>query len=296
MTKSPLDLAIIGGGVSALSAGIYSARAGLNTAIYEQRQFGGILPEISDLANYPGFIGTGATLAKILKDQAINAGAKVNYGKCTGIEAIPASPGDSKNQLFRLIVDDVEIFSRTILIATGSEPRTLDFANLNLRNDKPISYCALCDAPLYKNKTVLVIGGGNSAVSEAIHLAAIVQKVILVSRSNLRAESALVKKLQSFENVAIHTNTQLSQSHIDSVDGIFVFIGKIPATDFLEPKYNQILSDDGYIVTDEHFETAVPGIFSAGDVRQNSIKQVVTAAAEGASATIAISSRLRETK
>lgn len=272
-----IDLVIIGGGPAALSAAIYAARSGIETVVYEKQHFGGTLTEISRLANYPGFDGPGQELADSLKEQAKSAGATVLYGTCTDVT--------KTEDVFELTIDGEVVLARTVLVATGSEP-----VKLELDTDKPISYCALCDAPLYKDKKVLVIGGGNSAVGEAAFLADIAKHVTLINRSPLRAEPALQEKLRAKTNVEIHENTQLSSEFFDEVDGIFVFIGKHPASDFVPQK---VLGADGYIKTDTNFMTTIPGLFAAGDVREGAIRQVVTAAAEGAAAAISIANYLK---
>ena len=277
MSEPALDLAIIGGGPAALSAAIYAVRAGLNVKVFEKQSFGGALTEVSNLANYPGFNGAGQELSDVLKGQAKATGASLDYGTCT---AIAQSDG-----IFDLTIDDATVQARAVLIATGSEPVKLD-----LDTDKPISYCALSDAPLYKDKKVLVIGGGNAAVGEATYLAGIASHVTLINRSPLRAEPALQNKLRSLANVEIHENTQPTPEFLGAADGIFVFIGKRPATSFVP---SEILDDNGYIQTDDNFMTTIPGLFAAGDVRSGAIRQAIVASAEGASAAISVTDYLK---
>lgn len=261
-----LDLAIIGSGPAALTAALYAARAGLKTEVFEKNRFGGALPDISHLANFPGFDGEGKDLGEKLVAQAKSAGAKISYGTCTSL-----SP---------LIIDDEKIEAKAILIATGSAPRTLE-----VETTSPVSYCVLCDGTLYKEKNVCIVGGGNSAIGEAVHLAKIAKSVTIISHSCLKAQPALIAELKSFENVKILEDTEPTSELLDSFDGVFVLIGKCPATSFV-PK--DLLDNSGFIKTDDNFMTKTPGIFAAGDVRSGSIKQAVTAAAEGASAALAI--------
>ena len=292
-----LDLAIIGGGPAALSAAIYAARAGLKTTVFEKQHFGGSLTEISHLANYPGFDGPGQELSDSLKDQAKSAGAKLEYGTCTRVAA-SEGPHDARNvrehvgggeadrtRVLTLDVDGETVQARAVLVATGSEPTPLE-----LDTDKPIHYCALCDAPLYKGKKLLVIGGGNSAVGEAIYLADIASEVTLINRSPLRAEPALQDKLRAKSNVEIRENTNPTPELLEAADGIFVFIGKRPASSFMP---SETLGNDGYIKTDDNFMTSVPGLFAAGDVREGAVRQAITAAAEGAAAAISVSNYLK---
>lgn len=287
-----LDLAVIGSGPAALTAAIYAARSELKVTVFERKNYGGSLPEIAYIANFPGFTGKGQDLANTLREQAETAGATFEYGECTEIS--PASDGVEKGaSLFALTIDGERVLARSIIIATGSEPRTID-----LDTDKPISYCALCDAPLYKDKKILVIGGGNSAVSEAILLSGFASKIILANRSELRAEKALVSKLKSQPNVTIHTRVEDFTKYLDQVDGIFVFIGKRPASKLLSDSANnfagvdEVIDQQEYIITDTSCMTKIPGIFAAGDVRQGTIKQAITASADGAAAAIAAKSYL----
>lgn len=272
-----LDLAIIGAGPAAFSAAIYAARAALKVKIFEKQHFGGTLTEIAQLDNYPGFSGSGQALADQLQTQAKQAGVALTYGTCT---AIAQSSPSSSSHHFILSIDDSPAAARAVLIATGSQPRTLD-----LPTTTPVSYCALCDAQLYQGRDVLVIGGGNSAVGESAYLAPVVHHLTLINRSPLRAEPALVRRLRTHPNVTILENTTPTPELLNSVSGIFVFIGKQPATGFLPAT---ILDSDGYVVTDFAYQTALPGLFAAGDVRASSIKQVITAAAEGTAAALRI--------
>lgn len=270
-----LDLAIIGSGPAALTAGIYAARSGLAVKIFEKSRFGGALPDISHIANFPGFDGPGQKLADNMKKQAEQAGVDFAYGEVTDIQ-----------EGFLLLVDGEEISSRAVLVATGSEPIPLDF-----ETTKPISYCASCDGPLYKDKEIVVVGGGNSAVQESIYLAKIVKKLTLVNHSELRAQKCLIDQLSKIDNVEIKTNLEPTRELLDQFDGIFVFIGHRPATSFLP---REILDSHGYIVTDAKQMTKIPGIFAAGDVRDNTVKQAITAAGDGASAATAIAKYLSD--
>ena len=281
------SVAIIGSGPAAITAAIYSARAGIKTTVYERGDIGGSLSKIACIENFPGFMGTGSDLVSSLRHQAEAAGVKFQYGECHNIRRAADS--------FSLLIDDEEISSSAVLIATGSEPRKID-----LPTKKSISYCALCDAPLYKDKTVLVIGGGNSAVGEAVHLASVAKQVILVNRSPLRAENSLKSKLKSCKNVEIHENIADFAPFLEKVDGIFVLIGTQPASGLMKeiaPQFglaeSDVLDDCGYIITGEGNMTKIPGIFAAGDVRSGSTKQAITAAADGAEAAIGINNFLQ---
>lgn len=263
-----IDLAIIGSGPAALTAAIYASRAGLTVQIYEKNRLGGALPDISHIANFPGYDGDGETLAKTLVSQVQNLGVYVDFGTCTSLKP--------------LIIDDEEQFVKSVLIATGSEP-----VHLDLPTTKPVSYCALCDAPLYISKNVLVIGGGNSAVGEALYLAKNIAKTVtVVTHSLLKAEKKIADELRACKNVTIMENTEPTIDLLEQFDGIFVLIGKKPATQFLP---QEMLDEDGFIITDVNYMTKVPGVFAAGDVRSGSLKQAITAASDGAMAAINIS-------
>lgn len=261
-----LDLAIIGSGPAALTAGLYAARAGLSVKIYEKNRYGGALPDISHLANFPGFDGKGKDFADKLISQVKNAGVELSYGLCSSVDP--------------LIIDGEEVLCRAVLVATGSEPR-----QLSLPTSKTISYCVLCDGDLYKEKNVLVIGGGNSAIGESISLSKIAKTVTIVSHSPLKAQDALINELKRAKNVAIYENTDPRTVNFDQFDGIFVLIGKVPATRFMP---EGTIDADGYIMTDEKYLSKISPVFAAGDVRAGSMKQAISASAEGAAAANAI--------
>lgn len=264
-----LDLAIIGSGPAALTAAIYAARAGVKTEVFEKAKIGGALTEIDRIENYPGFVGAGSDLAENLKKQAELAGAKISYGTCEKITTADAS--------VELMIDGEPTNARAVIVATGSEPKTLE-----LDTTTPISYCAVCDAPLYKGKNIAVIGGGNSAVQEALYLSEIVNHIVLYSHSGLKADAVLIDKIKAAGNIEIHENAMPTKAELDALDGVFIFIGKRPATTFLSA---DLLDDKGYVVTSDF--AAAPGIFAAGDVRSGSTKQAITAAADGAAAALA---------
>lgn len=271
-----LDLAIIGSGPAALSAAIYAARAGLKVTVFERGKFGGALSEISHIANYPGFVEvTGQELAENLQKQAAAAGAKIEYGECTKVEAI----GSGRERYFRLTIDEEPVETRAVLIATGSEPRPLGF-ELKV----PVSYCSLCDADFAKGKNIAVVGGGNSAVQETLYLAPLVKSATIISHSALKANQCLITKLQDCTNVTICEHVEPTAELLNQYEYVFVFIGKRPATSFLEPS---LLDEAGYVAAETGNSTKVPGLFAAGDVRSGAVRQIVTAAGDGAAAAIA---------
>lgn len=269
--QNNLDLAIIGSGPAALTAALYAARFGLRATVYEKDAFGGALNLISDLRNFPGFRGEGSKLANTMKHQAEEVGVRFQYGTCESL-----SP---------LIIDGEEIHARAVLIATGSEDKKLDFDP-----GIPVSYCAICDAPLYKGKNILVIGGGNSAVGESIYLAKIAKHVTIATHSELKADEIFVTMLKNHDNVDILEHAKIEKDTFVGYDAAFVFIGKRPATSFVNL---DILDDDGYVITNESHQTAVDYVFAAGDVRRGSARQAITASGDGAAAAIAIHEYLK---
>ena len=277
MVAGVLDLAIIGSGPAALTAAIYAARAGFNVEVFEKAKIGGALIEIDHIENYPGFLGSGQELANNLKEQAVLAGAKISYGTCKNVSR--------EGENIKLTIDGEELTVRAALVATGSEPKTLV-----LNTTTPVSYCALCDAPLYKGKNIAVIGGGNSAIQEALYLSEIVNQIVLYSHSGLKADAYLLDKIKERGNIEIHENAMPTDDELNKVDGIFVFIGKRPATSFLP---GEILDEKGYIKT-HNYASEIAGIFAAGDVRADSIKQAITAAADGAAAALEIVKYLKK--
>ncbi len=269
-----LDLAIIGSGPAALSAAIYAARAALTVKVFERKSYGGILAEIPLIENYPGFLGSGTELAEKMRTQATQFGAQFSYGECSTLKKL--SDG------FELIIDDEKVLAKTVLIATGSKPKELRFTL-----DIPVSYCALCDGALTKGKNVVVVGGANSAVQEALYLSNIAKQVTIITHSQLKSDPILSQQLAKHQNIQLRENLEPTADLLNQYDYCFVYIGKQPATDFLQSF--DILDQDGYItcINNSH-QTKLDGLFAAGDIRAHSIKQVVTAAADGAAAAIEI--------
>lgn len=290
-----LDVAIIGAGPAALSAALYLARAGLKVKAFERGRIGGALSETANIANYPGFLGAGPDLAEKFRQQATEFGAEIDYGECSDIAVVT----EGGQRFFRLTIDEELVLARAVLMATGSEPRQLDFIPA-----APVSYCALCDADFATNKHTAVIGGANSAVQEAIYLSKIVKDLTLITHSTLKAEPALQETLRQLPNVTIREHVEPTADLLSEFEYIFVFIGKIPATQplrRLSTKHKQLLDAQGFIQTGLPLqgndganaddvtltfvhETSIPGLFAAGDVRANTVHQVVTAAGDGAAA------------
>lgn len=288
-----LDLIIIGAGPAGLTAALYASRAGANVLIFDQGAPGGKLNLTAEIENYPGAKMKGPELAYAMYEQCLSFGAKQEYGQVTKIEDL----GTHKV----VYVGDKSYEAKYVLIATGTKERQMNIPHEEEMTGRGVSYCAVCDGPFFKGKTVTVIGGGNSAIEESTYLSDFVEKVnVVVRRDVLRADQYLVEKLLQKPNVEIHylkkphdieiTDAKVSGLIVEDsntgelstiqTQGIFPFIGLDPITDFV--KELGILNEKGYIEVDNHQETKVKGIFGAGDVTAKELRQVVTATNDGA--------------
>jgi len=285
------DLIIIGAGPAGLSAGIYASRKGLSVGIIGEK-VGGQVNDTSSVENYIGFeFVTGESLAesfsKHTKSLAIDMLEDVKVKEI------------KKNETFKIIANNYMTYeSKTILIATGSKSRKLDVEGEDSLYGKGVTYCAICDGPLFKGKIVTVVGGGNSAVEAAIDLSKIASHVNIVHRSTFRADKILVDKLEAINNLSVYLGNQIQKIHGDSqvtsidisnetlkTDGVLVEIGYVPNTQFLT---DVELNSRKEIIIDSNNKTNVPGIFAAGDVTTVRYKQIVIAASEGAKAALSI--------
>lgn len=293
---SILDVLIIGGGPAGYTAALYAARAGLRTAVVEQLSPGGQMGLTDIIDNYPGFDEgiDGFTLGMKMQQGAERFGAKTVYDQVIHV--------DFSVQPFRVTTAGATMQSKTVIIATGVNPRELGLSNEQSLVGRGVHYCAHCDGRFYKDKTVMVIGGGNSAVSDALYLSRLAKKVYLVHRrDSLRATKIYHEPLMQAENVEFLWNsavteiladsrvvganvTDVKTGRVEKVDceGIFVSIGRKPAVDFLDGSIN--LDENGYIIAGEDTRTNVPGVFAAGDIRTKQLRQVITAAGDGAMA------------
>ena len=287
------DTVIIGGGPAGYSAALYAARAGLDTLVLERTMAGGQAAITDIIENYPGFdegIG-GFELATRMQKGAEAAGAVTEYGEALSLEV--------SGKVKKIITDSGNFLAKTVIIATGADPRRLGLDGEEELMGRGVHYCAHCDGRFYKDKTVAVVGGGNTAVEDALYLSRIAKKVYLIHRRDtLRATRVYHEPLMSAENIEILKNktpvallrgerlegvrlrdtADGSESEL-SVDALFVAIGRVPVTGFLP---GEILLEDGYIKAGESTETTALGVFAAGDVRTKSLRQVITAAADGA--------------
>ena len=287
------DLIVLGGGPAGYAAALYAARAGLDVLVMERMSVGGQMTLTGEIENYPGIESVdGFTLGAGMQANAEKFGAKTEYTEVTSANLL-ANPKQIETWTGTF-------YARTVIVATGANPRPLGIEGEESLVGRGIHYCAHCDGRFYKDKTVMVVGGGNSAVSDALYLSHLAKKVYLVHRRDtLRATKIYHESLEKAENIEICYNSVVSRFVVDgkvtgavlkdtvsgeerevSADGIFVSIGRQPATGFLDGQLE--LDSAGYIVADETTRTAVEGVFAAGDVRTKALRQVVTAAADGA--------------
>lgn len=294
--KHIYDMVIIGGGPAGYTAALYAARAGFDTVVLERMSAGGQMALTGDIDNYPGFEEgvDGFTLGMKMQQGAERFGAKTEYAEVEGV--------DFSGQIKKIKTNAGDFSAKTVVIASGANPRELGIAKEKELVGRGVHYCAHCDGRFYKDKTVIVVGGGNSAAADALYLSRLAKKVYLVHRRDtLRATKIYHEPLMKAENVEFLWNSTVSdfaaenrvtgvilknvntgnETEIDC-DGVFVSIGRKPATEFLGGAVE--LDQSGYIVADESTKTSVPGVFAAGDVRTKSLRQVVTAVADGAAA------------
>ena len=288
------DLIIVGGGIAGITAGIYASRYGIKTLVVAE-ELGGLANEAPLVENYPGIIAEGKELAKKWVDHLKKVGCETYEAKVIDII--------KKNRKFVVKTSDYKEFeTKTIILATGSSKRKLNVPGEKELLGKGVSYCATCDSNLFKNKVVAVVGGGNSAFSDALILSEIAKEVYILIRSKIKAEKALVDMVSKKENVKILTNKEvlgfIGKNKLEKikirnkenekieelkVDGVFIAIGLIPNTE-LAKKLGIKLDEYGFIDTKEDQSTNIEGVFAAGDITNNSNKfeQFITAAAEGA--------------
>ena len=298
------DILIIGAGTAGLTAAIYGTRAGHSVEVLEQRIHGGQIINTTSVENYPGMPGvSGAEFAGALYEQAVSLGAEIRYETVIRAEL----GGDVK----RVYLESEQIkAAKSLIIATGAKPRKLDVPGEDRLLGAGVSYCATCDGAFHRGRDVVVVGGGNTAIDDAIVLAGLVRKVYLVHRRNeFRADASAVKRLRRYENVEFILSSQVEEirgeiavesvviynqeedSRRDlSVSGVFIAAGHEPDNGLFADEIT--LSPEGYVVAGEDCQTNLPGVFVAGDTRTKQVRQIVTAAADGAVAALAASSFL----
>ena len=306
------DAIIIGGGPAGLTAGIYLCRARMNTLLIEKALPGGqaILTEIVE--NYPGFPQgiTGPELMQKIEEQALRFGLKIEYGEVVKVEIKEEKQGKIKT----VKTDNQEYKTLAIILASGAEASKLEVPGEEELRGRGVSYCATCDAPFFKDQKIVVVGGGDTAIEEALYLTKFVREVTIIHRRDrLRATKILQERVfankkinfawdsvvtkilgkEKVESVLVQ-NKKTSEEKVISCQGVFVFVGNIPNSKFL----NELIKLDkkSYILTDDNMLTSQEGIYACGDVRKKILRQVVTACGEGATAAFAAQKYIEELK
>jgi len=288
------DVLIVGAGPGGLTAGIYAARLGLKTAIVDKGMPGGALLELDDIENYPGFeVIKGPELAERMKRHAEQTGVEILWDEV--FEVIP-----HVDENYVEVKGGYTYTSHVLIWATGAEHKKLGVPGEAEFTGRGVSYCATCDGPFFRGKTVAIVGGGNSAFAEALVLAGLVDKLYLIHRrKGFRAEKALVDKLSAHDNVEFILDTIVEEIKGDQkvnalkiknvidgkvedlpVDAVFIAIGLVPRSEILKGIVD--LDDSGAIITDKYMRTSNPLILAVGDVRNTPLRQIITAAADGA--------------
>lgn len=302
MSDKIYDTVMVGAGPSALAAAVYTTREDIETVLYEKGVIGGLAAITDKVDNYPGFPDgiEGMTLAGHLEKQAERFGAQIEFGQ---VEAIKLD-GETKV----LTIDGQEVKARSVLIATGSDYNKLGIPGEAEYYGRGVHYCATCDGAFYREKKLVVVGGGNSAVQEAIFLTRFTTHIDLLVRSTIKASDVLQQELQKFVDdgkITVHLGTTPNEIIVNDgtfekvtatkdgneiafeSDGIFIFVGLKPNTEFLAGS-DIALDEQGLIKTDIHLETSIKGVFASGDVRSGATMQIASAVGEGATAALAI--------
>ena len=292
--KHIYDMIIIGGGPGGYTAALYAARAGLDVIVLEKLSAGGQMALTSQIDNYPGFEDgiDGFTLGEKMQAGAEKFGAKTEYAEVFSVDlkSIPKVVETSEGPFY----------GHTVVLATGASPRELGVSGEKELIGRGVHYCAACDGMFYKGKTVVIVGGGNTAAADAFVLSRIAKKVILVHRRDtLRATKVYHDPLMRAENVEFRWNSTVSEFISDgkvtgvkikdvntgeesviNCDGVFISVGRKPATELVKDQLE--LDSGGYVIADESTKTNIPGVYAVGDVRIKKVRQIVTAVADGA--------------
>lgn len=306
--KEVQDVIMVGAGPSSLAAAVYTTREDIDTVVYEKAAIGGLAAITDMVDNYPGFPDgiEGLTLAGYFEKQAERFGAQIEYGEVSAIK----DEGDVKI----VTVDGVDVKAKAVLIATGSDYNKIGVPGEQEYYGRGVHYCATCDGAFYRDKRLVVIGGGNSALQEAIFLTRFATHIDLLVRSTIKASEVLQHDLEKFINekkITVHLGTTIDEivavdGKVTSVkakkdgkpttfetDGVFIFVGLKPNTQFLKGSGIE-LDHLGLIKTNEKLETNIKGIFSSGDVRSGATLQIASAVGEGAAAALSIREYLDE--
>jgi thioredoxin reductase (NADPH) len=295
------DVIMIGAGPAALSAAIYTTREDIDTVLFEKGAIGGLAAVTDWVDNYPGFAKgiSGMDLAEALRQQAERFGADIRLGEVLSIS--------EEDNLKKLITTDGDLYAHAVLISSGSDYKKLGIAGEQEYYARGVHYCATCDGAFYRDRRIVVVGGGNSAVQEAIFLTRFATHIDLLVRSDkFRASEILQDELEKHKDkIAVHFNTATDEivgtdgkvTHVMGTDkkkgkpvqidtdGVFVFIGLLPNTGFLQDSKVE-LDEIGMVKTNHYLETSVKGVFAAGDVRSGATMQIASAAGEGATAAL----------
>ena len=299
------DHLVIGGGPAGYNAALYAFRKGLSTAIIAKR-LGGQLLNTSSVDNY---LGIAQISGEVLNEAFIN---HLKQFEVPMLEDVSITKIEKSGSLFKVHLDNKQTLkAKTILLSSGSNPRRLDIPGEATFSDKGVAYCAICDAPLFKDKVVIIAGGGNSAVEASLDVAKWASKVIVVHRSEFRADKILVDQMLSHQKITVFKQTQIleifgdtrmkgirvldkssSQQRNIEADGLFVEIGNIPSSDLVKDLVS--LSETGHVLVDPHQRTSLPGLYAAGDVCESPYKQITIAIAQGATAALAASEYINQ--
>lgn len=294
MENNCYDVIIIGGGPGGYAAALYAARANLSTLVLEKFSPGGQMATTDIVENYPGFVEgiNGFELGLQMKQGAERFDVKSKMKEVKSVELV------SNPKVVQTAKETFE--AKTVILATGAFPRELGLSNERDLRGRGVSYCATCDGMFYKGKTVVIVGGGNTAVADAIFLAKICKKVYLVHRRDeLRASKTYMDALEKTENIEFVWSSEVVEIEAEqfvtgvkvksrkdeaiteiACDGVFVAIGNVPNTELIKGQVE--LDEAGYVLADETTRTNIPGVFAVGDMRQKPLRQIVTAVADGA--------------
>lgn len=304
------DVVMIGAGPSALTAAVYTTREDIDTVLYEKSVVGGMAAITDWIDNYPGFAEgvAGMKLASQFQAQAERFGAEIEYGEVSTLQY------NESDQVVEMVIDGAPVSAKAVLIATGSDYKKIGVPGEAEYYGRGVHYCATCDGAFYRDQRLVVVGGGNSAVQEAIFLTRYASKIDLLVRSTIKASEVLQHELQKHlesGQIVLHLGTETDeimvedskvtgvkvtkdgeQSVIDT-DGVFVFVGLVPNTGFLKDSGVE-LDEIGLIKTDDKLRTSLPGVFASGDVRSGATMQIASAVGEGAEAALTIREYLEE--